>query len=148
LKVAIAILAASLGSSLVTTLWLALLSVATSDAQSDDAWFSFASWSGLTFLITALVASTIGLAWHAFAHARGWRSVHAYWLPATMVGVIPPALIVLAPALRGESWMAGSLSSGVVLSLCGASLGGLTGLFAWLIRRPDRDAANPATPAP
>ncbi len=139
MRSAIAILAASALASVVTTAWLALLNIATSDAQSSDMWRSFASWGGLAFVATALVASTIGLAWHAFASARAWRGAHAYWLPALIVGLIAPALIVLWPALKGEGWMPGMLSAGFVLTLCGASLGGFTGLFAWIIRRPDRE---------
>lgn len=104
------------------------------------------------FFLNTIVSLTLGLLWHGFVERLGWTSVHAYWLPALLVGVaIPLTLMALPLTAAGEirppidsSWM----TTFALLMTLGISFGALTALFAWLIRRPDRDAANPRTPAP
>ena len=95
-----------------------------------------------------VIASTVGLAWHTLAKARGWTKAHAYWLPALLLGALIP-IGLAGPGIianRGTDTLSMSLLQ--LLVPYGAALGGLTGLFAWLIRRPDRDGPNPHTPAP
>lgn len=88
-------------------------------------------------VLSGLVSATVGLAWHAFASRHGWCSVHAYWVPALMVGA------VAAAAPMGSSLASGDyLALALILSALGATLGGISGLVAWLIRRPDRDATS------
>jgi hypothetical protein len=51
--------------------------------------------------------------------------------------------------LNGNGLDAGSASFVFfITAIIGIALGGMTGFFAWLIRRPDRDAPNPPTSAP
>lgn len=87
-----------------------------------------------------LVASTIGLGWYVLVKPLGWTNVHAYWIPAALLGAMIP-LILLLPGSASASLIA-------PLTAYGAALGGFTGFFVWRIRRPDRDApANPHTSA-
>ena len=96
---------------------------------------------------TAVVAYTLGLMWHAVAQAFEWRGRTAYWLPGAIVGALIP-LLIGGPSWNTQFEASPNIGQMIALYGCpiGAALGGLTGLFAWLIRRPDRDApANPAS---
>jgi hypothetical protein len=137
--VAKAILIGSAASSAITTVGLALFNLSSSSGSSNDAPLAYLAWFVGSTIITAAVSATVGLAWHALCQSRGYASVHAYWIPGAVVGVLPGALWLLPSG--------STLIAGFVLPY-GAALGGLTGLFAWLIRRPDRDAANPPTSTP
>jgi hypothetical protein len=102
----------------------------------------------LAFVPSAVIATTLGLMWHAFALRRRWHRSFHYWIPALIAGATLGFGLFLLPASTfgmadPDAWTIMFLLTGY-----GAALGGLTGYFAWLIRRPDRDAANPATPAP
>jgi hypothetical protein len=111
---------------------------------------SFLPYLGVNTLI-ALVATVIWcLPWHRFASQRRWTKAIAYCGPSAGFGLLLSSLLVLPVWISGAK--IGSAELGPVLALflwpyC-VVFGALSGLFFWLIRRPDRDAANPATPAP
>jgi len=98
-------------------------------------------WSLLGLALSLPVSFTLGLMWHCFAVNAGLRSVIAYWLPGAVSGA------AIAAAVLGATGLLSTPSQQLGVGWA-ALLGGFSGLFAWLIRRPDRDAANPATPAP
>jgi hypothetical protein len=118
---------------------LALLNASTSSSSSSDTPAAYLFWFGVNVLVVAVVATVLGLPWHAYCQRQGWTNVHAYWTVGLITGVLPGAAWTLPSGF--------SLIAAFVLAY-GAMLGGITGLVAWLIRRPDRDAANPPTPAP
>lgn len=103
----------------------------------------------LAFLMCLLTSETIGLVWHAIAVRLGWHAAVHYWAPgaACGIGMGIGTFWLLASTLGvadSDAW-----SVLFWLAAYGAVLGGLTGCFAWLIRRPDRDApANPASTPP
>lgn len=143
-RVVAALVYGALGSAAVVAVIAAL-------ANWQYGWMTFASWLALGFGANLVLASTLGLAWHTLAYRRGWRGVVAYVLPAALLGIaIPLAIFALPPLLNGSGLDFHSAAFVTTLtSLVGIALGGMTGLFAWLIRRPDRDAApNPPTSAP
>jgi hypothetical protein len=97
---------------------------------------------GITSAYGAAVALvltwTLGLAWHVLACVKGWRSGSAY----VAFGAAAGAAIALALLFIGNpTWTPAMLLGILWLS----STGGLIALTGWLIRRPDRDRANPAT---
>jgi NhaP-type Na+/H+ or K+/H+ antiporter len=116
----------------------------------NNALMTFVGWLVLGFAANVICAATLGLAWHSCATTRAWRSVQAYVLPGLAVGLFVPALLFLVPSmLNGSGLDAGSASFVFfITAIIGIALGGMTGFFAWLIRRPDRDAPNPPTSAP
>jgi hypothetical protein len=95
-----------------------------------------------------VVAATVGLLWHARSKARGWTNVHIYWVPGALVGLLLPLSVVLVTWDHTILSTTEGLGKFLAPIACpfGAALGGLTGYFFWLIRRPDRDA-NPPTSA-
>jgi hypothetical protein len=126
-------------ASAITTLGLGAFSIASNSVVGLEAVLSYLVWFALSFGVTMLFSGTAGLGWHTFCQARGWTSVHYYWIAGALLG-----------AALGGLWYlpAGSYMLVAILVPYGVTLGGLTGAFAWLIRRPDRDAANPATATP
>jgi hypothetical protein len=135
LRVAEAILGGALAGASFTTLGLFAFNLANGMELTFPSLLAAGAWFGVTFLIAVGFASTLGLAWYALASGRGWHSAHHYWVPGAVTGAIPLAIAFSTTATLALS-----------LGLYGAAMGGLTGLFAWLIRRPDRDAiANPPT---
>lgn len=146
-RVATAILGASMGSAGLTTIGLWAMAASQVDGFSRDAPLSYVLYFVYAAIVVALVASTLGLAWHALAARLRWRSVHAYWLPALLVGATPPQ-VMFVPTILSPNSMYDWTGTWIQLSFYGAALGGLTGLFAWLIRRPDRDAPNLNTSTP
>jgi hypothetical protein len=105
------------------------------------------------FFVNTLIACTLGLMWHAFVEHRGWTSIHAYWPPAVLVGAAVPLALMLLPLMQGPPPLGPAVNNHwlftfLLLLALGVSLGGLTAVFAWLIRRPDRDAPNPPTSEP
>ena len=103
--------------------------------------------------VSALGAATLGIVWHAIALSRRWTNVFAYVVAGLLLGAGFPAALTaplwvgeLARPSVGEAWGAGFA---MIFIAGGAVLGPLTALFAWLIRRPDRDTpANLPTSAP
>jgi hypothetical protein len=97
-----------------------------------------------SFVLCLATASTLGLGWHVFASSRGLRSAAAYYFPAGMVGFLGGTLLiqplVAQSGMSNANWGAWALTS-----TYGALLGGLTGLYAWQIRRPDRDQSSPSS---
>jgi hypothetical protein len=126
-KAAEAILGGALAASLLSTLALLVLNLIGNNAVTLELFAAFGAWFGITFLLATGFASTLGLAWHMLATGRGWRNLHYYWLPGALTGFVP-TMLVFSPTPTAALYF-GSYS---------ALLGGLTGLFAWLIRRPDR----------
>lgn len=129
-RVTYAILGGAAASAGITTTLLMAFNVTSGSARFMDFMVAHAAWFALSFVVTGLVAATLGLGWYTFCQRRGWSSVHAYWVAGAVAGFIPGALWLLPSG-------AGLIAAFVLLY--GAALGVLTGLFAWLIRRPDRD---------
>jgi hypothetical protein len=146
MNVSLAILGSSLIASAMTTIALAALLFAESDGVSDDVWMSFTTFYVLSAMVTAALSATIGLAWHSFATSRGWTNVHAYWIPGAAFG-LALALIVVRPPPPNDVFPLAATSVAAAY-IYGVAQGGLTGLGAWLLRRPDRDTSNPAKAAP
>ena len=99
---------------------------------------------GLGFgALIAIVASgvaipaslTIGLIVHAVLQKGPWRSQWPYVIAGAIVGLLLPLFANLV-------WPNSSF-----FALWGVPIGAFSGYFSWLIRRPDRDAANPPTSA-
>ena len=136
---------ASLGGSLV---YFAIGSLQTGAALP---WEALSYILTCMFLVVLAVNSTAGLAWHSFASRRAWRDVHFYWLPGAGAGCLVGLAIVSAFFVAKSSRHisnAGAQTDDAGLFIANMALvGGLAGLVAWLIRRPDRDA-NPVKPAP
>lgn len=111
---------------------------------------TFVTWLALGFATNLIAAASVGLVWHSFAYRRNWRSVQTYVVPGLLVGIaIPFALFVLPPLLGGSGLdQVGVGFIFAIAAVIGMALGGFTALFAWLIRRPDRDAPNPDRAAP
>ncbi|MBI1188497.1 MAG: hypothetical protein GC206_14385 [Alphaproteobacteria bacterium] len=112
--------------------------------------FALPFWLFVTIAPTASIAVTLGVAWHGLAQRRGWRSLTTYAAPGAAIGLLIPAAVYLliwgaqfGAALRGEASSAAALVLPLLVSLYGALVGAMTGALAWVIRRPDRDAANP-----
>lgn len=143
-KVALAIIGGAAGAALVTGAVLSALMLA---GHAPVGWVT---WIFLyVFVIALMFATTIGLVWHILAFRRGWTSMPVYLLPGLVVGLFVIALILLTPGTPhagppSENW---GRAGAVFLIPIGALTGAMTGAFAWLIRRPDRDA-NLAKPAP
>lgn len=135
----------SAGAGVVTSLGLAFWSSTNASAAISDIALSTLALMGVTSIACFAGAITAGLAWHTWMQSRGWTSAHVYWTPGAIAGALIP-ISILGPGLianQGTDTISAALTS--ILSGWGAALGGLTGLFAWLIRRPDHDAANPPT---
>lgn len=110
-----------------------------------------ASWVMIAFIGNFIAALTLGMAWRWVAEANRWRASWQYWMPAAVCGFALAFLFINAGALvSGEAHLVWRWFQGMLPAyLYGAALGGFTALFAWLIRRPDRDAApNPPRSAP
>ncbi len=135
------------GSSLASSAIVALIAAIQNIAYAP---LTFLFWLLFGFVANVAIAGTLGLMWHRFAYAQHRHGVHIYVLPGACVGLaISFLLFALPPILGGGAFdptAAGFLF--VISAAIGMALGGLTALFAWLIRRPDRDAPNPPTPAP
>lgn len=119
------------------------------EAQSTHPWASQVTGVAVVIILdsipNALVATaTLGLGWHAIASRRGWGSRRHYWLPGLAIGAIVGAAISLTSLVDfGLAWWPWALIGTVYASVRGC----FTGLYAWLILRPDRAPANPDTAA-
>ncbi len=98
---------------------------------------------------SAAYTCTIGLALHAAMFGRQKR-LASYLIAGVTAGIIVVSLLVVPLLLvSGEFYGAPfGLLVGALLYPFAIILCGLSALFFWLIRRPDRDAPNPdrATP--
>jgi len=108
------------------------------------------TWIFVAFFANTIGALTLGLVWRWFAEKNGWRCALHYWLPGAICGFAVAFLFV-----NGGTLLTGDTSSAwrwfetmFPVYIYGAALGGFTAWFAWLIRRPDRDGANPDTAPP
>lgn len=136
LRTALAIAGGSAAASAITTLALAAWNIANSAALSADAPIAYVAFCGLLCAVTAVGAASIGLVWHSVSLRKRWTPVWVYVLPAMLIGGLVP-IILAAP-----SGFSGGASLLAPLVGIGLGHGGLTALFAWLIRRPDRDRAS------
>jgi len=103
--------------------------------------FTIALYTGALLGVPAMVL--FGLPIHSILLAFGYRSAWHYSLMGALAGMVVGAIVLLwlsdAPA-ETTNW-APSFA-------LGSFTGALSALTFWLVRRPDRDAANPARPAP
>jgi hypothetical protein len=90
----------------------------------------------LYFAFPAMIL--IGLPAHAVLSAMNSRYVLGYAICGVVPGIVLAALYHYGGAAFPDFQ---------TLAL-GGMLGGSTAIYFWLLRRPDRDAANPTTPAP
>jgi hypothetical protein len=97
-------------------------------------------------IFPALIGAVLlGSVWLAHAAKRGLRSWWSYLLAGSIRGAAVGALLSGGfLAFFGLAWWA----TAIVGVLYSAAIGALTGSLVWSYMRPDRDAANPATPAP
>jgi uncharacterized membrane protein YfcA len=133
IKLALAIVAGAIGASLISAVVIVATSIITMPEYSE--WSALPLFATMNTILSLAIASTLGLAWHAFATRRNWTGLAFYLAPAAIVGVL-------------GGLMASSGTSQLWMGAYGALLGALTALFAWLIRRPDRDTPNPDRAAP
>ncbi len=149
MKTLLALAGGSAASAAISTAALTVFDLVTYDGLSADAFEAMIGFMALAFIANFAIAGTLGMLWHGYLQSRRWTSLHAYWSPAVVIGALPPFMILRllradvpasAPPLVG-----GELSMFLLLLALGATLGGLTAAFAWLIRRPDRDQPNPPT---
>lgn len=141
---------AAISAATATVLLFAASAFAGNPTDSNALAIVLASWIFIAFIANVVAAFTLGLVWRWVAEANHWRASWQYWIPGALSGFALAFAFVNAGALlSGESnlvwrWFQGMLPAYIY----GAALGGLTGYFAWLIRRPDRDATpNPPTSA-
>ncbi|QGZ94540.1 hypothetical protein [Terricaulis silvestris] len=147
MRILIALLVGSAASAVIVTAAFAILNVVTSDGRSVDFPQAMATFGVLALFANLSIASTIGLFWHASARVFGLRGLLAYALPAVAVGALLALTLIVVTENRAPEPRYSTFVGVVNLLSLGASLGGLTAVFAWLIRRPDRDPPNPPTPA-
>ena len=95
------------------------------------------------FLVSAIATISLGLAWHAFAMKKGWSRAINYWGPAAMCGLVVAFGLWLAIVSGFGVSDPDAWSFLLLLALYASALSASTGYVAWLIRRPDRDSANP-----
>lgn len=134
-------LEATIGGALASS---AAVTCAVALANLQYALMTFAIWFVLGFVANAAVAVSLGLAWHTFAYRHGWHSIHVYWAPAAAVGAIVGGLVLAVPSLLSGQIGDGLFFFALIGIGFGIAWGGLTGGFAWMIRRPDRDAGMTA----
>ena len=100
------------------------------------------------WILGVLGAATFGIAWHTIALKRGWTNVFAYMSVGALLGAALPAAMT-APIWVGEMNSRPTEPLGqafsMIITVAGAIMGPLTALFAWLIRRPDRDQPPPSS---
>lgn len=131
---------ALIGAPFVVLLGLLLMAFVASAFDGANSLFYFIFAIGIS-AANAIATWTVGLAWHVFV-MRALRKPPAdlYSLPGAWFGwVIMRVAIDLSPHGTDDpiSW-----------SAIAAFFGMSTATIVWLIRRPDRDLANPPTSAP
>lgn len=147
----LAILAGAAASAAISTtllfIWSGLMG---GGADAGSLPLLLSAWVLVAFFANAVGALTLGLVWRWFAEKKGWRHALHYWLPGAICGFAVAFLFVNGGALRAGE--AGSVwrwfGTMFPVYVYGAALGGFTAWFTWLIRRPDRDGANPDTATP
>jgi hypothetical protein len=137
---------APLGASAAAAMTLAAITICPSYGCSLEI-FTFAGLVGVTYgavvgVPTALLA---GLPVHHLLSITGRTHVLPYVLAGGLIG-LPAAVFGLAILSRGSLNM--SAEGWAFASALGASTGAISALVFWLIRRPDRDGANPDTATP
>lgn len=136
----VAVVAGSCIASAFTSVTLAAFNVANASQVSSDAPIAYLAFFALLSAVTTIIAGSLGLGWHTLAQRNHWTTAWVYVVPATLVGgAIPITMVVSSGSAEGLSLITPVVAAGLFH-------GALTGLFAWLIRRPDRDAPNPPTP--
>ena len=97
--------------------------------------------------------ATLGLALHTFCYRRRMRGLNVYWIGGAFVGLVAAGTLVtftvslLALIREYDPLDYEMMSSKIELTAMTIALaigryagaGAATGLFAWLLRRPDRD---------
>lgn len=141
---------AALGGAAAGAVAIAVLSVA---AGANELRFVFGAtiywFFGLTIVSIVAFPSAGGLI-HAGFQAAGIRNGLAYCIAGAVAGVIvAEGVNVLIVIGLGGSPSPPDLIAGAPIYGGAAIAGASTALFAWIIRRPDRDApANPPTSSP
>jgi hypothetical protein len=106
----------------------------------------FTHWLPWIALTTCLSTLVLGLPLHVALQRNRSFGLGAYWIGGLVLGII--IVLIGALATLGDiRALYDALSDAVPYMLVASATGAATGFFAWLIRRPDRDA-NPTTPAP
>lgn len=107
---------------------------------------------GLFYGLTIGLAATLllGLPAHIVLSHFEQRHAWGYLLAGVIIGLVTPFLLMSTFSLfSGSSYPTQRALDDAQRTLpLAALLGFCIAGVAWLIRRPDRDAANPATPAP
>ncbi len=100
-------------------------------------------------LVIFVLTWTLGLVWHVIACAMNWRNAASYVSAGAGVGAFIGCAVALLATSANGSELPQSPSTAAALLLMGllGSTGAITAGVGWLIRRPDRDAANPDTSA-
>lgn len=111
-------------------------------------WAQFTRALPIICAVTLVASVIIGLPIHIAAQRLRITAAPAYFA----IGAAAAAILIVAAALLtlGDwTFVDEALQDAVQYAIVGIPTGGLTALFAWLIRRPDRDAPpNPPTSAP
>jgi hypothetical protein len=111
--------------------------------QHVAAWTTVRLFFVMTTQATLLFSLIFGIAWHGFAQARGWTGAYAYIVPLTAIGLVIAFLVLsLWFSPRPDAWSR-RLPQMLWLTAYGGVAAGVTGFYAWALRRPDRDA-NPS----
>ena len=142
------VVASAIGGSIAAAAVMTVVIVLWVSPTSNPSMLSAAPmWILLNALICSGFSCSIGLLWHGLAQRRRWTSAHAYWAPGAIAGGLISGLFFLALSggWRDDIYGVGAMPT--MLAAYGACCGGLTGLFAWLLHRPDRNA-NPDTSGP
>jgi hypothetical protein len=151
-----AILAGPLGGAIFGIVQIILTAV----SPLRDLFAGSAVWMTLVTAVMGLILGTpimlsLGLAVHHVFMARGWVSVLHYIVSGAITGMALALVvgqtglfIALSSDLPPEIATPGNLESTIWFLPAAALFGAACALAFWLLRRPDRDAANPATSAP
>lgn len=128
----------------VGALWAALVLTTTFGIMSDFGPDVMIATFAVTLVYAALfglvLTWTVGLAWHVTAQRFGLRSFAAYAAAGVASG--------LAVSLIATSLLPAPASTGAFMIVYLSSCALVVSAVGWFIRRPDRDAANPAKASP
>ncbi|MEQ1809328.1 MAG: hypothetical protein ABL889_05355 [Terricaulis sp.] len=109
--------------------------------------FQFLHWFPWITGVTFAASLTLGVGFHIIAHRLNWHRFATYWITG---GAIAGTLVLTAALLTmGKlDTLPDAFTDGVQYLAVAVPTGIATAGISWLIRRPDRDAANPPTSAP
>jgi hypothetical protein len=109
---------------------------------------TFLTMWGVCAMSALVISWTFGLAWHLLALRNDWRDGFSYLLAGVALGVafgvvgLVGLMIPMVQSARALSFSLYVVLAAAAYLWLGSLLMGGTMWFAWLLRRPDRDATR------